>query len=185
MTQLQTQALTAEAFAPYGWVIQAGGAAARPINHGSCQRFDGLGPLALSVAGGAPCVAVFRAQARDPAGPWQTLERHRLGTQTFVPLAGARYLVLVALGDAQPDVATLAAFEAGGHQGITLRAGTWHHGLLALDGGDFVVVERQADAPDCELATLVQPVHLAKPPQPAQPLHPVRAVGPVPHEQGG
>lgn len=161
---LTPQPLTAEAFAPYGWVLQADGRALRPVNEGSSQRVDDVGELSLNADGGAPCLALFRAQARNPAGPWQTLERHRLGTQSFVPLGGARYLVLVALGENAPDITTLAAFVASGQQGITLRAGTWHHGLLALDAGDFVVIERQAALPDCELATLAAPVQLAWPP---------------------
>lgn len=160
---LQPQPLTAAAFAPYGWVVQADGRAARPVNEGSSQRVDEVGELSLHAEGGAPCLAVFRARARDPAGPWQTLERHRQGTQTFVPLGGVRYLVLVALGTDAPEPATLAAFVASGQQGITLRAGTWHHGLLALDAGDFVVIERRASQPDCELATLATPVRLAWP----------------------
>jgi ureidoglycolate lyase len=88
------------------------------------------------------------------------LERHCLGTQTFVPMGGARYVVLVALGDEQPDVATLAAFAVTGRQAVTLRAGTWHHGLIAPHGGDFAVIERRADAVDCELAMLATAVTL-------------------------
>ena len=49
------------------------------------------------------------------------LERHRLGTQTFIPLAGARCVVLVARGEHAPDPATLAAFAVDGAQGFTLR----------------------------------------------------------------
>ncbi len=157
---LPTLPITAEAFAPYGWLASAEGQAGRPINDGSSQRVDGVGELALTAQGGAPCLAIFRAQARDPRGPWQVLERHRLGTQTFVPLGGVRYVVLVALGDAAPDVATLAAFIVNGRQAVTLHAGTWHHGLIALDSGDFVVIERQAADVDCEFATLPMPLHL-------------------------
>ena len=105
-------------------------------------------------------LALFRARPRDPRGPWQQLERHRLGTQTFVPMGSARYVVLVALGDEQPDMFTLAGFAVGGQQAVTLRAGTWHHGLIAPDGGDFVVIERQAETVDCELATLAIAVTL-------------------------
>lgn len=155
--QLQAQAITSHNFAPYGWVAQAHGETGRPINGGNSLRVDAVdsvGALALTADGGAPCLAVFRAQARSAQGPWQELERHLLGTQTFVPLAGARYLMLVALGDDAPQTATLAAFWVGGHQAVTLRAGTWHHGLIAPDGGDFVVVERAAAAVDCDLANL-------------------------------
>ena len=138
-------------------MAQANGAIGRPINSGNSLRLDApdtVGTLALTADGGTPCLAVFRARARSARGPWQQLERHRLGTQTFVPMGGARYLMLVALGDRAPQANTLAAFWVGGHQAVTLRAGTWHHGLIAPEGGDFVVVERSAVAVDCEVVDL-------------------------------
>ena len=159
--QLSIRPISAAEFAPYGWLAGAHGATGRPINDGTSLRIDGVGELQLTAEGGAPALALFRAQPRDPRGPWQLLERHRLGTQTFVPMGGARYVVLVALGDQQPDRATLAAFAVAGHQAVTLHAGTWHHGLIAPQGGDFVVIERQAAAVDCELATLGEAVTLA------------------------
>jgi ureidoglycolate lyase len=158
--QLPIRPISAAEFAPYGWLADAGGAAGRPINEGTTHRVDAVGELQLTAEGGAPCLALFRAQPRDPRGPWQQLERHRLGTQTFVPMGSARYVVLVALGDEQPDMSTLAAFAVGGQQAVTLRAGTWHHGLIAPDGGDFAVIERQAETVDCELATLTIAVTL-------------------------
>ena len=163
-TTLQARPIEAEAFAPYGWLVDpAARASGAPINAGTSLRLDGFGALALTADGGVPCLAVFRARAQAPQGPWQVLERHRLGTQTFVPLSAARCLVLVALGDDAPDPATLAAFVVGGHQAFTLHAGTWHHGLIALDDGDFVVVERRAAAEDCEVVHLPVPVHVQWP----------------------
>jgi len=161
MRTLAAHPITREAFAPYGWLIDAAGFDGRAINAGSSERIDGLTELVLDGEGGVPCLAIFRAQARELVGPWQEMERHRLGTQTFVPLNGARYVVLVAGGGDRPDPATLMAFFVGGHQGITLRPGTWHHALLALDGGDFVVLERRAPQVDCEIATLAQAVTIA------------------------
>ena len=64
-----------------------------------------------------------KALARDLAGPWFELEKHQLGAQTFIPLSGVRYLVLVTRGDLAPDVSTLAAFVIENHQAITLRPG--------------------------------------------------------------
>ncbi len=161
LQHLRAQTITSENFAPYGWVAQAEGQTGRPINGGNSLRVDSVGALALTAAGGTPCLAVFRAQARNPCGPWTQLERHRLGTQTFVPLGGARYLVLVALGDPAPEAHTLAAFWVGGHQAVTLLAGTWHHGLIAPEGGDFVVVERAAAAVDCDTVELSPAVRVA------------------------
>ncbi len=155
---LQLQPLTPQAFAPYGIVISAQGASARPINAGTSQRVEYTGALNLLAQGGTPTLAVFKAQAQNPAGPWRTLELHRLGSQTFIPLAGARCIVLVALGADAPDPTTLAAFLADGRNGFTLNAGTWHHGLIGVDEGEFVVVERGADEVDCNFAELREEV---------------------------
>ena len=163
MTTLRTLPVSAEAFAPYGWVAEASvdhSHSGHLINHGSSLRVDGVGELSLTSEGGTPCIAVFRAQPRDQRGPWHELERHRLGTQTFVPMGGASYVMLVALGETAPKPATLAAFIVHGQQAVTLRAGTWHHGLIAPEGGDFVVIERKAQSVDCELATLAAGVTL-------------------------
>ena len=40
-------------------------------------------------------------------------------------------------------------------------ADTWHHPLIALEAGDFLVLERSGAAVDCELAQLADPVRLA------------------------
>lgn len=172
--ELGLQPLSAEAFALYGEVIgvpaarahatagkgDAAGPGVRAINGGSSLRFDMPGSLKLHAQGGQPCVAIFRARAQALGGPWRLLERHRLGTQTFIPLAGARCVVLVARGESAPDPATLAAFTVDGSQGFTLHADTWHHGLIALDEGDFVVIERRGATVDCEFAELAPPATL-------------------------
>ena len=163
MRSLKAQKISREAFAPYGWLIDATGDVGTAINGGSSQRIDGLTELAIDAEGGKPCLSIFKATARNPAGPWTELERHRLGTQTFIPLNGVGYVVLVALGDSVPEASTLCAFTVSGHQGITLRCGTWHHGLLALTDGDFVVLERSAAVLDCELAQLAEPVSITLP----------------------
>lgn len=148
--------LTGAAFAPYGDVVEAGGQG-RWINDGHAWRSEAGAPV-LDRAGGRAALAVFRARARDATGPWHALERHRLGSQTFVPLGAARCLVIVALGDAAPDPTTLAAFVTRAGQGWTLAPGTWHHALIALDDADVVVLERAADTADCEVVHLDAPV---------------------------
>jgi ureidoglycolate lyase len=119
MTILPVAAITPGAFAPYGWVAGGDGADGRPINDGTSRRIDGAGRLSLAAEGGAPVLAVFHAAARDPRGPWRTLERHRLGTQTFVPLSGVRCVMLVATGQVRPEPSTLAAFAVSGAQAVT------------------------------------------------------------------
>lgn len=160
---LPATALNSADFAAYGAVLDLSSLGGRSINAGTSQRIDLPGPLDLHQRGGQPVLAVFRARTQALQGPWTLLERHRLGTQTFVPLAGARCVVLVALGQDAPDPATLAAFQVEGHQGFTLHAGTWHHPLIARDGGDFLVLERQGAEVDCEVVQLAVPVRLQLP----------------------
>lgn len=160
---LPLRALTAQDFAPYGEVLALDRGAARAINAGTSARRDLPSALDLARAGGAPQLATFEAQAQAVAGPWRVMERHRLGSQSFVPLAAGDWVVLVALGDAAPERSTLAAFAASPTQGITLHAGTWHHPLIALTPGRFLVIERAAPgAVDCELVELSPPMLLAR-----------------------
>lgn len=165
-TTLAIQPLTEHSFAPYGQVLALHASAGRSINAGTTERLDLPGALDLQRAGGQPVLAVFRAQAQAEAGPWHTLERHRLGSQTFVPLGKARWLVLVARGEHAPDVGTIAAFEAAPGLGLTLHADTWHHPLIALSASDFLVIERAGAGVsaevDCELSQLASPVRLVR-----------------------
>lgn len=165
-TTLAIQPLNEHSFGPYGQVLALHGSAGRSINAGTTERLDLPGALDLLRAGGQPVLAVFCARAQDEAGPWHTLERHRLGSQSFVPLGEARWLVLVARGEHAPDMSTLAAFEAAPGQGITLHADTWHHPLIALAPSRFLVIERAgagvAAEVDCELSQLASPVRLVR-----------------------
>lgn len=163
MTQqpLPLRPLTAEAFAPYGEMLELGHGASRSINAGTSVRIDLPSALDLAREGGAPQLATFHVQAQPAQGPWRMLERHRFGSQTFVPLAAGRWIVLVARGVDKPDLATLAAFSAGPRHGITLHAGTWHHPLIALDAGLFLVLERAAAAVDCDVVPLEPGIVLA------------------------
>lgn len=160
---LDVQALTADSFAPYGCVIDAGHAGGRLINAGTSQRWDFADALCLGNREGQPRLSLFRAVARDVARPWRDLERHRWGSQTFVPLRGVRSVLLVALGTHAPEISTLRAFLSFGGCAWSLNPGTWHHSLIALDDGDFIVIERHALQPDCDVAELAEPVQLRMP----------------------
>lgn len=157
---LTARPMNATAFAAYGDVLALSDRNGQPINAGTSQRIDLPSGLNLHQQGGGPVLAVFQARAQAPDGTWAMLERHCLGSQTFVPLAGARCVVLVALGRDTPDTTTLAAFQVAGDQGFTLHAGTWHHPLIALDDGAFLVLERQGAEVDCEVVHLAVPVSL-------------------------
>lgn len=65
----------------------------------------------------------------------KAMERHAFSSQSFVPLAPVRWLVLVAphLPGGGPDMAGAQAFLPGPGQGVTYGADVWHHGLTVLD----------------------------------------------------
>ena len=158
---LACQPLSADAFSPYGEVLNLFAPPDRTINQGTSGRLDL--PAGLDLAGdqGQAVLAVFHALAQNPEGPCHMLERHQRGSQTFVPLTGARCRLLVALGQEQPDLSTLKCFEVSGQQGFTLHKGTWHHPLMALDNGAFLVLERRGPTEDCEIHSLPLSVRLS------------------------
>jgi ureidoglycolate lyase len=162
MKVLVPQPLTPDAFATYGSVVQVpAGAEGHAINGGTSERFDLISDLQLDADGGRPMLAIFRAQARRFPHAVDEMERHALGSQTFVPLGERRFVIVVAPAGAAPSADTLAAFITDGCQGVALAPGTWHHALLAVDAGDFVVLERAAAAVDCGTCRLQQPVMVA------------------------
>jgi ureidoglycolate lyase len=150
---LAVQALTASAFQPYGEVIEASPAARRlQINAGTAERYDDLARLDLTADGGRPVLSLFRAQARALPLQLCVVERHQLGSQAFMPLGGEPFLVIVAAAGPAPQQQDLRCFLAQPGQGVNFARGTWHHPLVALAGGDFLVIDRApADGGvDCE-----------------------------------
>jgi ureidoglycolate lyase len=148
MRELTPEPLTAEAFAPFGSVIEASDAAVKlDINQGHAIRYDRLAEI--DVADGVGVISLFRAR---PLGVpvLRVFERHPLGSQSFVPLGGRPYLVAVAPAGAF-DPAAIRLFRAGGHQGVHYRKGVWHHFLLVLDADtDFLVIDRAGPGDNCE-----------------------------------
>lgn len=151
---LRIEALTREAFAAFGDVIEADGAArAFAINAGTTQRFDDLAAIDTAREGGRTIVSLFRAQPRTLPFLVTMLERHPLGSQAFVPLQRQPYLIVVASDPSTPP----RAFLARDGQGINYRAGTWHHPLLALETvSDFLVIDRGGPGANCDEAALPQ-----------------------------
>lgn len=153
MRALTPEPLTAEAFAPFGSVIEASDAAVKlDINQGHAVRYDRLAELDVADGGGSGAISLFRAK---PLGEpvLRVFERHPLGSQSFVPLSGRPYLVAVAPSGTF-DPAAVRLFRAEGHQGVHYRKGTWHHFLLVLEDSDFLVVDRAGPGDNCEEVAL-------------------------------
>ena len=99
--------------------------------------FSGQGKMELQLA----------TLARRP-GEVRYLERHFHHTQTFIPLAGKPFVMVLAppsAGD-MPDLAEARAFYFDGTQGFALHIGTWHEFPFALDRQTDIVVALSAQA---------------------------------------
>jgi ureidoglycolate lyase len=159
MTELSLQVvpLTREAFAEFGDVIEAGAAKTLyPVNSGTATRYHDLAEVDTAQQGGRTVVSIFRSQPRELPFAVTMLERHPLGSQAFVPLGDARYIVVVAPDPQSPPRAFLAQ-----GQGINYRPGTWHHPLIALDRlSDFLVIDRAGPGANCDEAALPQPYRI-------------------------
>jgi ureidoglycolate lyase len=156
MRELTPEPLTAEAFAPFGKVIEASDTAVKlDINQGHAVRYDRLAQLDVADEGGVGAISLFRARPLANLVLKQ-FERHPLGSQSFVPLSGRPYLVAVApVGDFDPQGVRL--FRAEGHQGVHYGKGVWHHFLLVLEESDFLVVDRAGPRDNCEETELASP----------------------------
>lgn len=155
---LPIEPLTAEAFRPFGDVIEVSDAAQHfTINDGFAERYHDLAHIDTTAEGGRTLVSVFRAQPRTFPLPITTMERHPLGSQAFVALAPVPFLVVVAAPGAAPGPEAIRCFLAQPGQGVNYARGTWHHPLIALDApADFLVIDRGGpDQPaNCDVIAL-------------------------------
>ena len=154
MRSLTPEPLTADAFAPFGEVIEVAGAAeAMPINYGWTTRFHDLADV--EVGDGRAIISIFRSKPLTPP-VLKVFERHPLGSQAFVPLQGRPYLVAVA-PRGNFEVGRVRLFRASPTQGVNYARGTWHHFLLALEAeSDFLVVDREGPGENLDEITLAE-----------------------------
>ncbi|GGE24969.1 ureidoglycolate lyase [Gemmobacter megaterium] len=154
MTRILTPApLTAQAFAPYGEVLEASGDDFRLINEGWCQRHTDRARLDFGPDGRAG-ISLFQARPRSLPYSFDLIERHPEGSQAFLPMTQHPFLVIVSDG---PE-AVPRAFLTSGAQGINLRRGTWHGVLTPLHApGLFAVVDRIGPTPNVEEFRYGQP----------------------------
>lgn len=142
---LTPRPLTADAFAPFGQVLEATGDF-RLINAGLCQRFHDRAGLDFG-AGGRAGISIFQAEPRALPYSFDLIERHPDGSQAFIPMTQHPFLVIVA----ESPEATPQAFLTAPGQGINLNRGTWHGVLAPLHApGLFAVVDRIGPTPNLE-----------------------------------
>ena len=149
---IRAERLTRAAFAPFGDVIETEGAQERLINGGTTIRYHDLARVDVATEEGHPLVSIFRGQPFALPVAIRMMERHPLGSQAFIPLQTAPFLVVVAPDEnGRPGAPT--AFLVDDGRGVNYARNVWHHPLLSLDAvSDFVVVDRGGAQPNLEEA---------------------------------
>jgi ureidoglycolate lyase len=141
-------ALTAEAFAPYGDVMDASGVADKVINQGKCGRYHDKAKMDFS--DGRAGISIFQGEKETLPLTLKMMERHPEGSQAFVPMSSEPCLVVVAR-DADGAPIDPKAFITAPGQGINFHRGTWHGVLIPLsEQGLFAVIDRIGDGANLE-----------------------------------
>lgn len=149
MQYLKVEPLTAQAFKPYGDVIQTASAKQQfDINEGNTVRFHDISDIEFGE--GAVCTSIFESSPVAYPFPLKVMERHPLGSQMFIPLSKNPYYVVVA-APGEFDETTLRAFLARPNQGINFFKNTWHHYSLSLVSvSQFLVIDRKGEGNNLE-----------------------------------
>ena len=140
--------MTADAFAPFGDLLEAKGTPDKIINQGLCGRFHDRARMDFS--DGRSGISIFHAEKRDLPLKLDLVERHPDGSQAFVPMSHQPFLVVVA-EDQNGTPQNIRAFLTEAGQAINIHRGVWHGVLTPLyDPGLFAVIDRIGEGPNLE-----------------------------------
>ncbi len=140
--------MSADAFAPFGDLLEAKGTPDKIINQGLCGRFHDRARMDFS--DGRAGISIFHAEKRDLPLKLDLVERHPDGSQAFVPMSHQPFLVVVA-EDQNGIPQNIRAFLTEAGQAINIHRGVWHGVLTPLyDPGLFAVIDRIGEGPNLE-----------------------------------
>lgn len=149
MTRIPTEPLTKAAFAPFGDVIELRDRPDKIINQGLCGRHHDLARLDFG-PGGCAGISLFDAEPRSLPYRLDMMERHPEGSQAFIPLNPAPFLILAA-EDAGDRPGRPRAFLTAPGQGVNFHRNTWHGVLTPLAApGLFAVIDRIGETPNLQ-----------------------------------
>jgi ureidoglycolate lyase len=134
VTRCRVRPLSAADFQEFGEVFAIGNCTNVP---------QGAADLVQVREGGKPNLLLLRVSPKPLPLVVNRLERHPYSSQSFIPLDGGRYLVIVAPSGAggAPETNGLRAFIADHTQIVTLKPGTWHFEATTLaDAMRFAVI---------------------------------------------
>ena len=148
MQEIKAQPLTAAAFAPFGDLLDTSGAPDKIINQDKCARYHDR--ATMDFTDGAAGISLFYAEQRCMPYQLDMMERHPLGSQAFIPMNYAPFLI-VAAQDAGGSPGRPKAFLSASGQAINFHRNVWHGVLTPLHKpGLFAVVDRIGEGSNLE-----------------------------------
>ena len=154
---LTARLLTAESFAPFGTVIDTKTVSPRPMNAGKARRFHDLAEILVYGEEARAVVGLVEAEPYPVPLVFSLVERHPFGSQAFIPMSAAPFLVITCPDeDGRPG--RPHAFVTTPWQGVCYAPNTWH-GVLTPFGQaqNFVVVDRAGGGVNLEEFTYDTP----------------------------
>ncbi len=148
MTRIAIEPISADAFAPFGDLIEVAGAPDKIINQGQCGRYHDR--AVLDFTDGRAGISLFDANPRALPYRLDLVERHPDGSQAFIPMTHQPFLVIVAPDEGgRPGLPR--AFRTQPGQAVNYHRGVWHGVLTPLHGpGLFAVVDRIGEGANLE-----------------------------------
>lgn len=149
--QLEVETATPANVAPYGVLFGAQGDSAprHSAFYGDAVELWTPGQFQSDAD---TCLSLARVHPRGNEVIW--MERHFKHTQTFIPLGGAPFIVVLGTPTRgnTPDPATVRALRFDGHAGFMMHIGTWHEFPFAVnESADMIVVLRNETNRDLEV----------------------------------
>lgn len=164
MTRTLTAApLTRTAFAPFGDLLDTDWKDSFPINAGMTQRFHDMAKVEATGPAARVILSIFRGSPYAFPLKLKMVERHPFGSQAFMPLSPAPFLVVVCpdgmQGPGQPH-----AFVTAPGQGVNYHRNVWHAVLTPIgERQDFLVVDRGGEGNNLEEFVFDEPFEIRLP----------------------
>ena len=130
-------------FAAFGDLISTKDINPIDINAGYAKRFDNLIDLDTLKDGGKTIVSIFSALKRNFPMKIDMMEKHPLGSQSFIPMKETTFLAFVAPSGEFPEIDKIESFIIPPNTGINYKAGIWHFPLISTENTNFLVIDRK------------------------------------------
>ena len=141
--KIKTKKINKKNFSKFGQIIDTSKKNYFKINNGYAKRYDNLGKINTSTKKGKAIVSIFSAKKRGFPMKIDMMEKHPLGSQAFIPMKEASFLVFVAPKGTKPNLKKIEAFTVPRQTGINYNPGVWHFPLISTKNMNFLVIDRK------------------------------------------